>query len=128
MPVTVVQIRIVKMAVAQRSVHVRVRVRLCQGYAGVVSVLVVFVVVMLVLVLERLMDMLVLVALRDMEPHTSQHERATSRELDGEWLAERYHGGQRAGERCNGKVGSGACRAEIAQRAHEQHQAQTVSE
>lgn len=72
---------------------------------------VVFVVVMLVLVLERLVDMLVLVALRDMEPHASQHERATSRELDGEWLAERQHGGQCAGERCNGKVGSGACRA-----------------
>ena len=114
MPVTVVQVRVVRMAVAQRPVHVWMRVRLCQGYAGVVSVLVVLVMVVLVLVLERLVDMLVLVALRDMEPHASQHERATPRERYGEWLAERHHGGDCARERCDGKVGAGACGAEIA--------------
>jgi hypothetical protein len=114
MPVAVVQVRVVRMAVAQRPVHVRMRVRLHRGDARVVRVLVVLVVVMLVLVLERLVVVLVLVALRDMEPHTGQHERATGGELYGEWLAERRHGGDSAGERCDGKVGSGACCAEIA--------------
>jgi len=66
MPVAVVQVRIVRMAVAQRPVDVRMRVRLCQRPIRGVSVLVVLVVSMKMIMIQRLVDMLVLVALRNM--------------------------------------------------------------
>jgi hypothetical protein len=89
---------------------------------------VVFVVSMKVIMFQQLVDILMLVVFRDMEPHAPQHERSTRCERYGERLAERHHGGHRAGERRDGKLGSGARSAEIAQREHEQHQAQPVAE
>src|SRR5689334_8316690 len=53
MPVAVVQVRVVRMRMPQRGVHVRVRVRLGAVPREVVRVLVVFVVDVAVLVLER---------------------------------------------------------------------------
>lgn len=99
---------------------VGVRVRLGRRDPRIVSVLMVLVVSMKVVMLERLVHVLVLMVLRDMEPHPRQHERAARAELDGERLAERGHGGQRAHERRDGEVGAGPCRAQVTEGPHKQ--------
>ena len=78
--VTVVKIGVVRMTVTQRRVDVPVAVRLLHVGTGDVLVLMMFVVPMKMVVLERLVDVLVLVALGEMKPHAHRHQRGRDHE------------------------------------------------
>ena len=62
------------MAVAYGLVAMPMRMRLCRWNASVVSVAMVLVVRVPVLVLHRFVDVLVIVALGDMEPDADNHQ------------------------------------------------------
>src|SRR4051794_35155243 len=72
--VAVVDVRVVRMAVADRLVAVRVAVGLAGRVAGEVLVLVVLVVAVQVIVLHRLVFVLVFVALGQVQPHADAHQ------------------------------------------------------
>ena len=71
-----VDVRIVRMAVAQRLVRVAVRVRLAGRRRRVMHVAMVRVMDMAVLVLHCLVEMLVLVVLCDVQRDANQHQRS----------------------------------------------------
>jgi len=73
--VTVVNVRVVRVAVCQRLVPMSVAVRLTAGIARAVRVLVMRVVVVKMLVLDGLVRVVVLVVFGQMEPHARCHER-----------------------------------------------------
>ena len=74
-PVSVVDVRIVRMAMPERLVSVCMGVRLTGRRRRFVDVPVVFVVLMPMLVLHALVNMHVLVPLADVEPDADHHER-----------------------------------------------------
>jgi hypothetical protein len=69
-------VRVVRVAVPQVTVDVRVAVRLAREGTGPVLVLVMLVVGMTVVVLRPVVRMLVPVVLRHVEPHADRHEGA----------------------------------------------------
>ena len=75
MRVAMVQIGIMRVAVHDRQVAVRVGVRLAYRVAGLVGMLVVRVVDMAVLVVERLVRVRVLMALRKMEVNPARDQQ-----------------------------------------------------
>lgn len=72
--VPVVDVRVMRMPVHHRRVPVPVAVRLAGGCIRIVGVLVVRVVAVAVLVLQRLMCVLVLMLLREVQPEAERHE------------------------------------------------------
>jgi len=74
MPVTMVKVRIVRMAVGERSVAMPVGMGFARRVFGPVVVLVVFVVLMGVIVLEPFVSVLVAVVFGDVQPHAHGHE------------------------------------------------------
>jgi hypothetical protein len=69
--VTMVKVRIVRMLVTQRGMFMPVRVRLRHG--AVVTMLVMLIMDMAMLVRHGFVNMLVLVALGEMQPHPHTH-------------------------------------------------------
>src|SRR5688572_6713067 len=69
MPVPMVEVGIVRMFVAQRHVHMPVRVWLTGRRPSVVLVSVMFVVPMEMVVLQRFVDVLMAVTFADVQPH-----------------------------------------------------------
>ena len=74
MPVTVVDVRVVRMDMCDRLMHVRMGVRFAAIPGKVVRVLVVFVVVVAVLVDERFMRVLVCMSFANMQPDAHRHQ------------------------------------------------------
>lgn len=108
MRVAVVQVGIVRVAVDEPRVPVPVRVRLARRIVGAVRVPVVLVMHVRVLVLHRLVHMLVLVPLGEMEPDAEAHEPAGGEQLQRQRLAEGGDREERPDERCRREVGAGA--------------------
>ncbi len=77
----VVQIRIMGMGMGHLLVAVGMGMRL--GCRPVMAVLVVLVMDMAVLVLDRLVDMLVIVPLGEMRPQAEAHQRASDEQAGG---------------------------------------------
>ncbi len=69
-----VQVWVVRMRVDQRLVAVAMDMRLAAIPGGIVRVPVVRIVHVLVFVLQRLMRVLVRVALREVQPHAERHQ------------------------------------------------------
>ena len=72
----VVKVGIVRMAMPQGRVPMPVAVGLARWVAGIVRMLVMFVVPVQVFMRQRLMEMLVLVVLRQMKPDAHGHQAA----------------------------------------------------
>ena len=86
------------------------------------------VVQMRVLMLDRLVRMLVLVPLGQVEPDAESHQPASGQQLPARLLAE--HGNRQQGAdkgRCR-EIGAGACGPEMPQRQDEQDKAGAVAE
>ena len=99
------------------------------GIAGPVRVPVVLVVDVAVLVLQALVGMLVLVPLGEMQPEARAPSGApATSSCAGHRLAEQHDGEHGADEGREREIGAGAGGAEMAQRQHEQHQADAVAE
>lgn len=75
MPVPVVYVRVVRMPVRQHLVSMRVHVRLGTVPVEVMLMSVMSIVAVLMRVLERLVRVLVLVPLPDVQPHPEGHQR-----------------------------------------------------
>ena len=91
MPVRVMHVRHMRMGVLQPAVRVGMGVRLPRRIAGAVRVPMMLVVHVRMGVLHRLVDVLVLVPLGQMQPDAERHQAARRGELHGEGLAERQH-------------------------------------
>ena len=74
MPVPVVDVRVVRMLMCDRSVPVAMHMRLSDAFVRRVQMLVMFVVAMRVLVRERLVRVRVVVPLREVQPYAASHE------------------------------------------------------
>lgn len=88
MSVTVVDVRVVRMDMCDRLVHVRMGMRLAAIPGKVVRVLVVFVVAVAVLVGERFMRVLVCMAFADVQPDAHRHQCAGQPEGKARMLGE----------------------------------------
>ena len=128
MAMPVVRVGHVAVAVLERRVLVPVRMRFAGRIAGPMRMLVMVVVAVGVLVRERGMDVAVRVLLGDMQPHAHRHQAGGGQELDGDRLAERGDSDGRTEERRGREVGAGARRAEMAQRQHEQREAEAIAQ
>ena len=93
MAVQVMHVGRVRMSMLNRLMLVRMRVGLSGWILGTVCMLMVFVMHMRMRVHHRLVDVLVLVALSDVQPDTQRHERSCREELRGDGLSERNDGG-----------------------------------
>src|SRR6266700_2697836 len=90
--------------------------------------LVVRVMDMAVLVRERLVSVLVLVALGKMEVNPTGDQEPGDRQPRGDRLAEQGDGEQRADERSGREIGPGSRRAEVAQGEDEEDQTEPIAE
>ena len=112
--VTMVGIRVVRMRVGHRRVAVAVRVTSAWRYGFFVCMLMVLVVFVLVRMLERFMAMLVLVALREMQPYSDRHQDGGDEELPGDRLSQEHERYRCADERSRREVGARTCRTQVA--------------
>jgi hypothetical protein len=126
MAVPMVDVRVVGVAVEDRIVTMLVRVGLVLVRAGGVRVPVVLVVNVAVAVHQGVVDVLVLVALGEMQPGARGHQQTRQQEGRRDRLPEQDHGRRRADERREREVGPRARGAEVSQRDHEEGQAQAV--
>ena len=79
----VVQVRIMRMAVNQRLVTVRMGMRCARWWRHIMVMLVVCVVPVPVLVLHRFMIVLVLMPFGKMQPQSQSHQAAGNHQLHG---------------------------------------------
>ena len=75
MIVAVMQVRVVRMAVRHPAVAMRMRVRLVSLPREAVPMLMVIIVRVRMRMLHRLVHVLMLVALREVQPYAERHER-----------------------------------------------------
>ena len=83
--VAVMKVRIVRMPMPERHMPVPVRMRL--GHPAFMGVLMMLVVDVAVLVLDRLVCVVMLMAFSEMQPEAKRHQRAGSDKLSCERLA-----------------------------------------
>src|SRR5437879_5562316 len=79
-----------------------------------------------VVMLNRLVDVLVLVALSDVQPHAQGHQDAAEGEAGRDGLSERHDRGEGTEERSCREVRRSARGPEVAQGPDEQHEADAV--
>ena len=119
---------IVRVPVRERLRGDAVGVRLAAVRPELVRVPVVLVVHVAVLVLHRLVDMPVLVALGDVQPDARRHQRGRGPEsAASSGSPSSDHGDRVADERRGREIGAGARRPELAQRHDEEHKADAVA-
>ena len=128
MAVQVMHVGRVRMSMLNRPMLVRMGVGLSGWILGTVCMLMVFVMHMRMRVHHRLVDVLVLVALSDVQPDTQRHERSCREELRGDGLSERNDGGNSPQEGRGREIGSCSRRSQIAERNDEKRQAYAVSQ
>ena len=107
--------------------RVPVDMRLTRRVQSGVPVRMMLVVPVPMAVLDRLMLVVVLVILREMEVDADPHQRGRDRELRADRISEHEDRDQRASERRASEVGAGARGPEVTQREHEQDEAQPVA-
>ena len=99
MPVPVVNIRIMRVAVRQFLVPMRVRVRFTRWIAGSMNVLVMRVMRVPMVVHQRFMAMLMRVALGQVQPNSGGHKQAGDQKSRAHCIAEKRDGHGGAHER-----------------------------
>jgi hypothetical protein len=124
--VAVVDIRVVGMVVAERNVRVPMRVDLGVKRPGRMLVPVVLVVPVSMLVFQRLVDVFVPVAFRQVKTHPDTHADRRDDELHCQSLVEDDEACDRTDERSGREVGAGARTAEVSQSKDEEDQARSV--
>lgn len=128
MPVHMMHVGDVRMLVRQSLVTMPVCMRLSGRIVGAVYVLVVLVVHMLMLVRHRLVDMLVFMNFRHVQPYAHRHQGAGGSELNRDWFGEQQDRSYRAEERGSREVCAGPRRTKISERADEQDKADAISD
>lgn len=112
--VPMMHIRIVRVAVGDRLMLMRVRMRLAAIPVEVVYVLMMAVVPVHVLMLEKTVAVLVIMMLGEVQPDAHCHQDGRDAETDRERFMEQTEGERRADERGGGEVSAGTCGAKAA--------------
>ena len=112
--------------VHERLMNMSMRVRLAP-IPILVRVLMVLVVHVRMRVLDEFMDVLVLVALGEVQPDAERHEQAGRQQLPRHGVALEQHRDQSAEERRDRKIGAGARTAEMSQGEDEEHKACAIA-
>ena len=113
--------------VGQDRMPMRVAVRLAAIPVEIVFVLVMRVVNVWMGVFERLVRVLMLVTLGQMQPDPNPHQRGGDPERRRRRFAQQQDGDGGTDERRGGELGAGAGRAQATQRPHKKYQAQAVT-
>lgn len=119
-PMAVVQIWEMRVLVA----HGLVAVHVGMGFhnSAIMAVLVMFIVAVGVIMLQRIMFMLMLVAFGQVQPQPNGHQHGSNEQLQRQGFAKHDDGQQCAGEGCHRIVSTSARCAEMAQCQNEHHQ------
>src|SRR5882724_1310587 len=123
-----VYVRIVLMAVGQRDMIVRMRVRLGAVPGEVMTMEVVLIVRVGMSMRQRLVSMLVPVTLGEVQSHAGCHQHRCQPEQARRRLPEQCKRGRDADERSGCEISSGPCGAEVPQGHHEQGEAHPIAE
>lgn len=103
-------------------------VRLAGRISRLVGMLVVFIVHVGMRVLRRLVNMMVLVMLAQVQPHTQAHQHTSQRQLTGKGLLQKCQGRDSAEKGRGREVGAGTRSAEMSQGENKQHEADAITE
>src|SRR6266436_8800757 len=126
--VAVVQVRIMRMLVHHPRVLVRVAMRLAGRIVRCMGVLVVGVVHVPVLMRERLMHVLVVMRLREMQIDPDPHQHRSTDEGQGRRLAEQRERQSSTDEGGRREISAGASSSQMAKARHKQHQTDAIAE
>ena len=127
MAVPMMQIRIVRMPMDERSMAVPMAVRLIYRIARRVGVLVVLVMRMTVFVLHRIVRVIMLVALGQMHPQACRHKGTRREEPDRQRLMQQRQRQYRADKGSQREIGTSSRRPEMAQAQYEQSKAYAIA-
>lgn len=128
MMVAMVEVREVRVAVAERRVHVQMAVWLAGRRSRLVDVLVVLVMDVGMHMFERVVLVLVVMPLGEMKPHAGPHEDCSEQGLPGQRLVERDGARDCSDEGRRREVGARSGGAQEAKSQHEENQAGAVSQ
>lgn len=128
MIVPMMRVREMRMRVRQWLVTVNMGVASTWSYRRLMDMVVMDIIAMqvFVLMLERFVRVFVPVRLGQMQPDSDRHQHGSREQLQCESITER-HGQQRAKEWRDGKICARSGGAQVAQRDHEQSQADAIS-
>jgi hypothetical protein len=124
----VVHVGHVPVGVLQPTVLVRMGMRFAERIVRTVFVLVMRVMHMRVRVREHLVLVFMLVILGEMQPHPNSHEPASDEKTGGHRFAQADDCRHRAQKGGCGEISAGAGGAEVAERQHEQCEANAIAE
>src|ERR1700710_1343257 len=127
MIVAMVQVGVVRMLVAHRRVMMPMGMRHRDRIVRAVVVAMMVVVDMTVLVVQRVVEMAVFMGFGHMKIQAEPHQDACDRKPGRYGLAEHGDGEHGTDEWRRGEIGAGACRAQMAQGEHEEHQADAIA-
>jgi len=119
-------VRIVRVSMLDRLMHVVMRMWLVTIPGESVRMQVMGIVNMRVLVLQELMIMEMCVNFSEMQPYARSHEEPCDHQASCRWRSQ-SHGQGSAYERCQREIGAGARGTEIAQRQNKQRQTEAIA-
>ena len=125
--VTVMSVRVVRMAVKYLGVSVCVTVGIVAAQGIIMVVAMVFVVRVPMLVFNRGVLMPVPMALGQVQPDAKRHQPRGAQKVDRHSIVHDENRNGSSDERRHGKVGAGPRRSDVAQRQHEKGQADSVT-
>lgn len=124
----VMEIGVVRVPMDEWLMPVPMTVGLADRDVRPMRVLMMLVMGMPVLMLHRFVPMLMLVAFRQVQPEANRHQTPRRQQPNRHRLIEQRQREQRANEGSQRKIGSGACRPEMAQAQHEQGETDPITE
>ncbi len=125
---TMMRVRIMRMCVGERNVLVPVGVRFAGRVTGRMPVPMMLVVNMPVLVIERVMDVRVLVPFDEMQANAESHQERSREQAVCDGLLKDENGENRADERRRRKIGAGAGAAEVTKTTNEEDKRHAIAE
>ena len=127
MPVTVMQVRIMRVLVRKVRVSVPVAMRLSDRIARCVIVLVMDVMHVPMLVFERLVQVLVLVCFGPVQIDANPHEQCRADQRWGWHFAKQWERKDSANKRSRRKIGAGTRGSQVAKPEHKERQTDAVA-
>jgi hypothetical protein len=128
MPVLVMHVGRVGMFVFEPGMHMEMRMRLPWWVFQIVLMVVVLIMHVRVCVRHRLVDMLMFMALGDVQPNAQSHQAASQQKLNGDGFSKANNGNYCAEERSRRKICASARGAQMPERGDEKCKAHAVAQ
>jgi len=120
MPVPMMHVRYVPMNVPQPTMPVPMRVRFARRFFRCVDMLMMFIMSVRMRMIHWLMNVTVIVALREVKPHPEPHQQACDNQLQSDRFAKPQYGRNCSEQGCGCKICRSTRRPEIAESNNEQ--------